>query len=429
MSTKNCDFTAICFGELSQHEGYHRIVVAACKYCRRLVHDSAEGWSRHGGRMSQHIEACHLAPRPYRCDMPGCGFSYSTVQGLTGHVKKDHVEGAEVDAFAAALGLQLGSRVTPQMIVNALADPLFIGQGESSSCSGGLLNSIHNERRLDQRKGSNTPQEEGLRVTQPMIIDVVANPALTRPATVSNYLKELPNSVHNERRPMPRKGSKRPEERINRRPSDTQILNMDVTKHRSKAGEMYTLNDDVLLIRLVEHEKPVWKDVAKAFTGRSVQSLQNRYRRSLAIHRRGDTGMNSNPNTTLHKTWTCDTTNGRELPYTNDGGVLRAMYTSMEGSMYDDSSYGEGNGDESMIHKAGVINTVLRQRVVQESNELLSPLEPTRISQRFSLIEDGLILRGRADGLSWDSIAELLTGRNLVSCRNRYANGLKDRQE
>lgn len=71
--------------------------------------------------------------------------------------------------------------------------------------------------------------------------------------------------------------------------------------------------------------------------------------------------------------------------------------------------------------------------MVQESNKRLSPLEPTRKSQRFGPIEDGLILRGRADGLSWDSIAEFLPGRDVVSCRicygNRLANRLKDRRE
>lgn len=101
-------------------------------------------------RMSQHMETCPLAPRAYRCCRPGCGFSYSTVRGLTGHVKKDHVEGAEIDAFAAALGLQQGSRVTPQMIIDALADSLFRGPGEGARSSEELPN--NNERRPRRRK-------------------------------------------------------------------------------------------------------------------------------------------------------------------------------------------------------------------------------------------------------------------------------------
>lgn len=151
------------------------------------------------------------------------------------------------------------------------------------------------------------------------------------------------------------KGNKRPEERINWRPSDTQISNIDVTEQRSKPGQVYTLQDDILLIRLVERERWEWKDIARVFSGRTVQTLQNRYNRSLSIDRIGAMEAKTNPNATFHGTWTGETTNGRELQDNRDDCVLGASYTSMEESMYNDSSYEEGNEDKSMIHEANVV--------------------------------------------------------------------------
>jgi len=188
----------------------------------------------------EHGSVINNSDRPFLCPRLNCDSSFKTCKAMNSHVQKDHIENEEIDEFAAALGLHLGSPVTPLVIGQLLSD-----------------NRLPNP-------SSNTHSERSL----PHFLPGVLN--LNNPVLFNTRLVQPTTFV-----------SDTDAKRVHSRPSDEQITHLVLGRETSAPGEKYTLEDDVRIIRLKEIEGLSWQDLANHFPGRDWKTLQKRYATKL----------------------------------------------------------------------------------------------------------------------------------------------------
>ncbi|KAN0115247.1 hypothetical protein V8E51_004791 [Hyaloscypha variabilis] len=188
----------------------------------------------------EHGFVINNSDQPFLCPRLNCNSSFKTSKAMNSHVQKDHIENEEIDEFAAALGLHLGSPVTPLVIGQLLSD-----------------NRVPNP-------SSNTHSERSL----PHFLPGVLNP--NNPVLFNTRLVQPTTFV-----------SDTDAKRVHSRPSDEQITHLVLGPETSAPGEKYTLEDDVRIIRLKEIEGLSWQDLANHFPGRDWKTLQKRYATKL----------------------------------------------------------------------------------------------------------------------------------------------------
>lgn len=202
----------------------------------------------------------------YCCPRLDCSSKFNTSGTLGKHIRKDHVEGEEIDEFAKCLGLVSGLPVTPTEITKLLSPETKEDttarphQNATSSAPQGGRPSENSTS-----KGSINPLFPGSSIP-------------SNPLFVTTRLK-LPTTSINESNSS----------RVLSRPSDEQIANLVLSGPPSEAGEPYTLEDDIRLIRLKEVQGLPWVDIESHFPGRKWQTLQKRYSlkltKAIADHR------------------------------------------------------------------------------------------------------------------------------------------------
>ena len=227
--SNECQFTTRDPHAFCRHLSQHMTLNVPCKHCRGLVQEIPEGYWDHSHSMKLHALSCAFAPRPYNCD--SCTMTFTSANTLIRHKNKIHIEGQEIDTFSTALGLRPGAPVTPDELRQILCRS---SERETISVDFDFMNDSIS--RYDSGDESSDPK-----------------------------MKSYWSLRH-----------------ANCRPSDAAIAkHVLAPKSVTQAGDPYSIDDEIRMIKLREEQGLTWVEIAKHFPNRKKGNISFHYSKKL----------------------------------------------------------------------------------------------------------------------------------------------------